>query len=426
MRRLALLMLFLALPAAAAAAEPRVRASLEEPGPFVPGQQIHIDVEVLVPDFFTSPPQFPLFDVPDAVVTLPDERAQNLVETVDGVQYSGIRRRYAVVPEVPGSFTTPAATVTFRYSVDGKATEGSVAVPPLNFVVQNGTANASMTFAARNLTVAESFDRDTSKLQSGDAVVRTVTLSAEDTQAMMMPPIAFGDVSGLRAYRKPPVIRDGITHGSRLVSTRIETVTYTADANGVFLLPPVSYAWFDLDGHHQEVAVLPATTLIFGTESPTSGGGMTVSPEDGPHLSVVLHWKLVVAGVVVVLFLLQIVFRHLPRSRLRALEPREEALQALMSAARGSDLMAIYSALAALAAADGFWSVGAWIAAVGSSELSAQVRNLEQELFGKPTGPTFDVQRLRNALRAGSLPSKSHSRRSALPKLNPVSESGHE
>ena len=74
--------------------------------------------------FLTSPPQFPLFDVPDAIVTLPDDRAQNMVETIDGVQYAGIRRTYAVIPEASGTFTLPPVVITFGYSQDGKPVAG--------------------------------------------------------------------------------------------------------------------------------------------------------------------------------------------------------------------------------------------------------------------------------------------------------------
>jgi hypothetical protein len=74
------------------AAGPFARASIEATEGIVPGQQIRLIVEVFAPDFFTAPPEFPLFDIPNALVTFSADRAQNMVQTIDGQQYSGIRK----------------------------------------------------------------------------------------------------------------------------------------------------------------------------------------------------------------------------------------------------------------------------------------------------------------------------------------------
>ena len=84
--RLVFLLFLLLAPLQALAAEPFARATVDDSGDIVPGRQVYVTVDVFAPDFFTSPPQFPLFDLPNALVTLPDERAQNILQTVDGVQ----------------------------------------------------------------------------------------------------------------------------------------------------------------------------------------------------------------------------------------------------------------------------------------------------------------------------------------------------
>jgi hypothetical protein len=84
----------------AAAQEPIIRAKIEEAGTIVPGQQVHLVLNVLAPGFFTSPPQFPLFALPHALVTLPDERSQNVTDTINGIQFSGIQKRYSIIPQV--------------------------------------------------------------------------------------------------------------------------------------------------------------------------------------------------------------------------------------------------------------------------------------------------------------------------------------
>ena len=81
---LAVLLFALISAAPLHAAEPVVRVDILTPAPIVAGQQVQVQVDVLVPNFFLSPLQFPIFDLPNAIVTLPDVRALNLVETIDG------------------------------------------------------------------------------------------------------------------------------------------------------------------------------------------------------------------------------------------------------------------------------------------------------------------------------------------------------
>jgi hypothetical protein len=260
------------------AAEPFARVEIEDKGLIVPGQQVRIDVTVFAPDFFTSPPQFPLFDLPNAVVTLPDERAQNAVETVDGVQYSGIRRVYAIVPETSGHFSLPSVGIELGYSVDGKAIKGKALLPPFDFTVEAGELPGStLTFAARNLTLTQAFDRDPATLKVGDALVRTITVFAEDTQAMMIPAVDVGKAGGVKQYAATIRTDDNVTVDRRPGSSRIQTVTYTMEAAGSFVIPDVSYPWYDVDRHHQSTAILPSTKVTVVAAPPTSSQAAALS-----------------------------------------------------------------------------------------------------------------------------------------------------
>jgi len=60
-----------------------VRVNVATRPPLIVGQQIQIDVQVLVPNFFMGSPKFPVLDVRGAVVTLTDD-AVNLNDTIRG------------------------------------------------------------------------------------------------------------------------------------------------------------------------------------------------------------------------------------------------------------------------------------------------------------------------------------------------------
>ncbi|WP_457663085.1 hypothetical protein [Sinorhizobium medicae] len=106
-RLLAVLFCWLSTQGPALSADPLARAALQSQGTLYAGQQILVDVDVLVPNYFLQSPQFPAIDIPGAIVTLDDGRALNLNETIDGTPYSGIRRTYIIVPQAAGDFTLP-------------------------------------------------------------------------------------------------------------------------------------------------------------------------------------------------------------------------------------------------------------------------------------------------------------------------------
>ncbi|WP_244222643.1 BatD family protein [Cupriavidus lacunae] len=202
---LVVLMAALLLPLLArAAAGPIVRVEVGAKQPVLVGQQVSIEVTILAPNFFLSAPAFPVLQVPGAIVTMPDERALNSTETIDGVAYAGIRKTYAFTAEQDGDFRLPQATIRFTYAGDdGAPREGRVTLPatPIRAgaggtVTPGGTVGRPLLPVAR-LTVTQALDHAADdgavRLHVGDALVRTVTTFAPQTQAMMIhPPHAAG------------------------------------------------------------------------------------------------------------------------------------------------------------------------------------------------------------------------------------------
>ncbi|MBY5794863.1 hypothetical protein GFL39_11975 [Rhizobium leguminosarum bv. viciae] len=431
--KLLMLLIGLLTSTYAFAAEPFGRASIEDAEGIVPGQQVHVVVDVFAPEFFTSPPQFPLFDVPDVLVTLSSDRAQNLVQTIDGVQYSGIRRSYAVVPEKAGSFYLPVVEIDLGYSVDGTPVKGMVKVTLPSFEVGASSHQSATPFAARGLTMTQSFDRDPLSLQTGDALVRTIVVFAEDTQAMLIPPVEVGTTtSGLTRYEKPAALADGIEQRGigRSVetgSTRTETVVYTASSAGRFSLPAISYPWFDVDGHVLSAATLPASDLVVAQAAATE--------RIHPELQGVVNasasrawrgWFLVILLCAIDLAVAAFAWRRLPafrtwmaRMRTRRRNSPRRRLGRIRTIIELGDDLAIYRALQDWSRNLGYRTPSEWVEAQACPRLSTQVAILERRLFR-----SRDMQVDRAAL-ASAITLQTADRRlpkQALPDLNPTAE----
>jgi hypothetical protein len=429
--RLLAALFWLATSGIAIAAEPFVHVAVEDERPIVPGQQVHVTIDVFVPDFFTSPPQFPLFNLANAIVTLPEERAQNLVQTVDGVQYSGIRRRYAVVPETAGTFTLPEIEIELGYSQDGRPMKATARAPSTSFQVvapADGAIGAPI-FAARALTLTQSFDRDLSTLKAGDALVRTIAVFAEDTQAMMIPPVDVGTARGLRQYEKPPKVEDGVKADRETGSRRLQIVVYTAETAGTFDIPSLSYPWFDVDGHARRSASLPAVKIVVAAAAATH---QAITPELQDDQSRLLPgtpaWLFVVCAALIVL--LGIFFRLVRRMARRVAEwvaginerrrrSRRHQLRQVRRTIRTGNPAAIYAGLQAWSGKLGHRTLADWLSSENSPELSREVSILEEGLFRGKAAVDIDRKRLASLVGIHGLPS-APTTEPILPDLNPV------
>lgn len=286
--------LFVLLCGVAHAAGPTARVRVLGQQPVVAGQSVQIEVTILAPNFFLSAPAFPALQVPGAVVTMPDERAINSTETVDGASYAGIRKTYVFTPQTGGDFVLPKPEIHFTYAGDdGKPQEGAVTLPPTTIHAggQQGTpveqqATAPLLPAAR-LHVGQTFDHPISGkdayLRAGDALVRTVTIFAPGAPAMMIEPPSMSAPRGVRQFRADPQLQDGVAaSGDEPAGTtggrRVETVTYVFEGSGHYTLPAVTVAWYDPATGKRAESSAPAVTVEVGHAAPGLGLAPTGAP----------------------------------------------------------------------------------------------------------------------------------------------------
>ncbi|MGO4764247.1 BatD family protein [Cupriavidus sp. 2KB_3] len=273
------------------AAGPSVRVRVVGPQPVVAGQSVQVEVTVLAPNFFLSAPAFPVLQIPGAVVTMPDDRGINSTETIDGASFAGIRKTYVVTPQGAGDFTLPPTEFRFTHAGDdGKPQTATVTLPPATIhatgqaaqTAQAGNAGqgteGSIALPAGALQVTQQFDKPIdgdSKLRAGDALVRTITIVAPGTPAMMIAPPAppaLQPPRGVRQFRADPVLQDDASGGRRT-----ETITYVFEDSGRHTLPAVPVSWYDAATGRRATSTAPAVTVNVARAAP----GLGLSPSGG-------------------------------------------------------------------------------------------------------------------------------------------------
>lgn len=449
------------------AAAPFARVSLQGKQPVLVGQQVHLNVTVLTPNYFTSAPPFPPLNVPGAIVTMPDESGMNSTETINGVTYAAIQKSYIFSAQQAGEFTLPPVKISFKYGGDdGKPQQGTVSLPPFKIraalpagaVAAAGAASAGSTSATgvmpvARVTIAQHFDQPLSgnaphahlQVEAGEALVRTLDTYAAQTQAMMIPPPRADAPPGVRVFAADPQLNDITQDRVGLVGgRRIDKLTYVFEKAGRYTLPAIDVAWFNAAAGKPEQAEAPAVDIEV---VPRTNASAAIAPEAAsaasanvaarPHIKwmdAARMLSVVVIGIVLLWWVVRWLWRRMPAWRhawLTSGASRRNSEPALFRAvaqacARG-DAQRTYAALLAWSSQHVGSSVRAWCTQLGATELAAGFALLEQRLYGSgavnnstPPWQAASFSRLLKRARADWLRQpQRHVAARVLPPLNP-------
>jgi hypothetical protein len=209
---------------------PVVHARLEPTTGITVGQPVRLVVEVLVPNYFTGSPDFPEFEIENAIVVLPQERAQNANERINGLTYAGITQTYTLYPQQPGDFQVPPAQIGVTYaSKPPKSTRARVSIPALRFHADLPAAARGLDYflPTTQLTMQQKWSGPLDKVRVRDTITRTITVSASKMQAMLIPPLPAQAPDGIRIYPGQPIVQYMKTnHGDFVAGRRTESTKY--------------------------------------------------------------------------------------------------------------------------------------------------------------------------------------------------------
>lgn len=265
------------LAASAAGAQdqaPQVTVTLVPDGPVTVGTPVEVTATVLVPTFMPAPPGWPDLQIADAVTRLPERATRPVTGRVGGDTWSGVARRWEIIPQRAGDYDlgAPEVTVTFADAGSSAPTTVSVAFPDISFpaTVPAGGEAIDPFVAAADLSVVATVDGLPAAPKPGDALTLTLTTTADGPPAILLPPLAGSIVTpdGLRAYPREPVLADGPP------ATRTEAVTYVVERPGTYVLPGLAVGWWNTGDARAETATTePVSFSVAGSAVARGGEG---------------------------------------------------------------------------------------------------------------------------------------------------------
>lgn len=243
------------------AQSPVVRAHFEPSQNIMVGQPVKLIVSVFVPNYFTGSLDFPEFEMENAVVVMPQDRPENSNTQIGDAKYFGITQTYVIYPQQVADFRLPTIKLSVPYAqTPPKTTVAQVVVPTLSFHANVPAAARGLSYflPTAQLTIAEKWSPSLKKIQAGDTIERTVTITANKMQAMLIPPLQFAAPDGLRIYSSEPIVRDQKTpRGDFVYGQRVETAKYYVEKPGAYSLPAIELQWWNLNTRRLATASLP-------------------------------------------------------------------------------------------------------------------------------------------------------------------------
>jgi hypothetical protein len=352
-------LLFATAQAAAQQAEPAplLRTTLE-PAKVVVGQPATLVVEVLAPNYLTRPPLLPDFQIRNAVTR--SGSTVNISERQGDATYAGIRYEFPIYPQEPGTFAISGQSITVTFASDPPTSrDATLPVPSATFdaFIPDAAQGLDPFISASRLTLRQEIQRSSDPLRAGDAVTRIVTVEAEGTLAMLLPPTTFAPSNGARLYPGQPQLDERVDRRTGvLTASRTDRATYMLETAGDITLPSLEIEWWSVKSQRVERTSVEAVALqvLQGPAEPSS----TAQPRSGlsavrkAMLFVLDHWLAILSSLaaiaVAILVLPSTIGNFAARIRHRRAAYRQSetfAYRELRRAAHRGDAPATYRAL---------------------------------------------------------------------------------
>lgn len=141
----------------------------------------------------------------------------------------------------------------FQADATSQTSRIEVRLPP-------GTQDPALLVTAPSLRLDTRMDGDSARVMVGDAITRHVTLTAQDTSAMLLPPMPWAAPDGMRVYPNPPRLSDSSDRGV-LSAVREDSAAFVPQRPGRYRLPAASFQWFNPQDSQMRRIDVPALVV---------------------------------------------------------------------------------------------------------------------------------------------------------------------
>lgn len=375
-----------------------VKTQVSEPNPYI-NQQVILTVKLYnsrqLMDASYEPPR-----VSNALmVSLGQEKRYQSM--INGRNYVIEEQQFALFPQTSGDLTIQPPSFT-ALVYDLQPSRVRIQAKPITLKVKPVPDNYQFKdwLPAKQVTLTDAFDQNTSALPEGSTLVRTITLEATGLPAELLPELDFGNPDTYKVYPEKSAGTNQSKQGNLVGSTQTK-VTYFLNQSGMITIPAVKLPWFNVTTGKVAIAELPAFTINVGASKKNQTSLPSIPPtlekkssdinsqapiQDLPVATNATQWWL--AGIFCLLWLITLLAWIYQRRRSSpAYEPKENNYKGLRKACAANDAVNARENLLAWAA--NRWpqsrpgNLGEMEQLVSDQRLKEQLRFLSDYLYNE-------------------------------------------
>ena len=274
-----------------------------------PGQRVTLVLDILTDSWFTGAPRIEPLSLPGVVTIRPQSFAQNFTVRRYHKTYAAQRHEFTLFPQRSGQVIVPGLMARVRVAESGGQAGGprELRSPPLVFQVESFAPTVPEGIpVAEELMISETWLPQTSSLRAGDAVERQITIRAQGTLGMLIPPLQWPPVTGVEQQPHRAQTHADTDRGA-FSGVRIERRSYLLQRQGEVSLPAIQVQWWNARKQTVEIATLPERTLTVAGGNKGGYEGRATGERGEVFIRLLLArqtlWGLLAALVVTAVFL---------------------------------------------------------------------------------------------------------------------------
>jgi hypothetical protein len=244
----------------------RLKTWIEPQENIIARQQVNLQVEIATDRWFSGGSRIGDVEIKDAILLQREKFALNSSRSEDGTSWTVQQWTLVIYPQRGGLFEIPAIPVHLSIAGDNlESIVGELQTEPFSFTASLPEPlfeefEKTSWIATSHFSVDERFDKSFDDLKPGDAIVRSISMSAIDLPAMMLPNITPDKLQGIAVYPKPPQLTDKVNRGNYLAE-RSQIITYVFEKPGDYELPKQTFYWWNLETKTFETIELDARVM---------------------------------------------------------------------------------------------------------------------------------------------------------------------
>jgi len=305
------------------------------------GQALILAIEVSTDRWFATGSQIQHFTLKNVVMQANNITTINGSKRINGQTWATQTHEITLYPTVSGAYQIEPINVDISVNTEHHGiVSGELSTQESNFTIElpkalEGIENFIVSPQV-TLTVDGQFDED-KNYAIGEAITQTITITADDTPAMMIKPINFVannlvtasltandkpadnkvdnekvTLDGVSIYHKPAQVFDKSNRGT-LLGTRVESFTYIFEKSGRYVIDEQVIYWWNSQTNTLERLLIPSSTWTV-----SDGGLSKISTASSLNLFN-FTIKSVINSIIVIVLLILISLGFIKRHYLSAL-----------------------------------------------------------------------------------------------------------